>query len=85
MTDAAPLVVRGVRVIEALGPCRVCGRPAYAADETGPAHPCCVENGPDCPACKASEVAEAKWQAHGKQWAARVKAYWDQQKEERDG
>jgi len=82
-----PLVVRGQQVIEPVGPCWICNRPAYATDDDGlPAHPCCTENGPDCPACIASDKAEAKWQAHGRQWAERVKAYWNEQtREEPDG
>jgi hypothetical protein len=43
----------------AAGRCRLCGRPAWATDEHGPMHPCCVvwsrdAPGEDCPACRAS-------------------------------
>lgn len=47
-----------------LGPCRLCGRAAYLADDEGPAHPCCVlwaeaAPGVDCPACRQGEAQAA--------------------------
>lgn len=56
-----------------------CGRLVYNGhtDAQGrPAHPCCVENGPECSACAASDAAERAWQEHGMAWALRVKAFW---------
>jgi hypothetical protein len=45
-----------------LGPCRVCGRPSWMADDLGPAHPCCEawaarEPRKPCPSCAASRAA----------------------------
>jgi hypothetical protein len=63
---------------KATGRC-ACGRLVYNGhrDECGrPAHPCCVREGPDCGACKASDAAERHWSEHGIKWARKVKAHW---------
>jgi len=56
-----------------------CGRAVFGGHvdaEGRPAHPCCVREGIDCPACRASDAAERQWQEHGAKWARKVKAFW---------
>jgi hypothetical protein len=44
------------------GPCRLCGRPSYQADDDGPVHECCLAwrhvlaAGRPCPSCQVSEI-----------------------------
>jgi hypothetical protein len=53
-------MVETVVIPAAKGPCRICGDPSWMADESGPAHPCCVLHakehpGQPCIACATSK------------------------------
>jgi hypothetical protein len=54
----------GLQVVQVTGyaaPCRVCGEPAWLADDVGPIHPCChwwveIEGRSYCVACRAAKA-----------------------------
>jgi hypothetical protein len=53
-----------MRQLEAAEPCGYCRRPAWRADEAGPAHDCCtawrsvIAAGRPCPSCQVAEIVQ---------------------------